>query len=56
VYTDAAVTEVRYFTFLPDFLPQGVVRLLTPLERLLERSPLAVYSAHYMAVLQKRSG
>ena len=45
--------EVRYFTFLPDFLPGPIVRGLAPLERWLERSPLSPYSAHYMAVLQK---
>jgi ubiquinone/menaquinone biosynthesis C-methylase UbiE/uncharacterized membrane protein YbhN (UPF0104 family) len=53
VYTDVPVAEVRYFTFFPDFLPQAVVRLLTPVERWLERSRLDVYSAHYMAVLRK---
>jgi SAM-dependent methyltransferase len=53
VYTDAPVVEIRYFTFLPDFLPQGVVRLLMPFERLIERSPLGVYSAHFMAVVRK---
>jgi SAM-dependent methyltransferase len=53
VYTDLPVSEVRYFTFFPDFLPQGVVRLLTPLERRLERSSLNMYSAHYMAVFRK---
>ena len=54
VYTDAAVDDVRYFTFLPDFLPQGIVRLLMPIERLLEASRLGVYSAHYMAVVRKK--
>lgn len=53
VYTDVPVSEVRYFTFFPDFLPQGLVSLLTPLERWLERSSLNVYSAHYMAVFRK---
>lgn len=53
VYTDAVVADVRYFTFLPDFLPQGIVRLLIPLERLLEASPLGAFSAHYMAVIRK---
>jgi ubiquinone/menaquinone biosynthesis C-methylase UbiE len=53
VYTDVPVAEVRYFTFFPDFLPQGLVSLLTPLERRLERSSLNVYSAHYMAVFRK---
>ena len=53
VYTDVPVADIRYFTFLPDFLPGRLVRFLTPLERLLEASPLAAYSAHYMAVLRK---
>ena len=52
-YTDAPVVDVRYFTFLPDFVPQTLVRLIGPLERLLEQSWLQVYSAHYMAVLEK---
>lgn len=53
MYTDARLVELRYFTFFPDFLPQPIVRLLAPVERLLEASPLGPYSAHYMAVLQK---
>jgi ubiquinone/menaquinone biosynthesis C-methylase UbiE/uncharacterized membrane protein YbhN (UPF0104 family) len=53
VYTDVPVADIRYFTFLPDFLPGRLVRLLTPIERLLEASPLGAYSAHYMAVLRK---
>ena len=52
-YTEAPVMDVRYFTFLPDFVPQRLVRLLRPVEQLLERSRLKVYSAHYMAVLEK---
>jgi SAM-dependent methyltransferase len=52
-YTDERVIDVRYFTFLPDFLPRSIVRVLTPIERLLEQSPLRVYSAHYMAVIEK---
>jgi ubiquinone/menaquinone biosynthesis C-methylase UbiE/uncharacterized membrane protein YbhN (UPF0104 family) len=51
-YTDAPVADVRYFTFLPDFVPQPIARLLGPLERWLESSSLRVYSAHYMAVLK----
>lgn len=53
-YTSAPVVDVRYFTFLPDFVPAPVVRLLAPVERFLERSAARVYSAHYMAVIQKR--
>jgi ubiquinone/menaquinone biosynthesis C-methylase UbiE len=52
-YTSMPVRDVSYFTFLPEFVPPIVLRLLAPLERLLEQSPLRVYSAHYMAVLQK---
>jgi ubiquinone/menaquinone biosynthesis C-methylase UbiE/uncharacterized membrane protein YbhN (UPF0104 family) len=54
-YTSAPVVDVRYFTFLPDFVPAPVVRLLAPLERLLERSTVRVYSAHYMAAICKRT-
>ncbi len=53
MYTDAPLVDLRYFTFLPDFVPQAIVRLLSPVERLLESSPLRVYSAHYVAVLRK---
>ncbi len=52
-YTDATVRSIEYFTFLPEFVPALVLRLLRPLEAMLEASPLRVYSAHYMAVLQK---
>jgi 2-polyprenyl-3-methyl-5-hydroxy-6-metoxy-1,4-benzoquinol methylase len=40
-----------FFTFLPDFTPQVAVRLLAPLERWLERSRLAFWSAHYQQIL-----
>jgi len=53
VYTEVPVSETRYFTFLPEFLPSVVVRLMRPIERVLEASPLAPYSAHYMAVFRK---
>lgn len=53
LYTPLPLREMAYFTFLPEFVPSFVVGLLRPIERLLERSPLRVYSAHYMAVLQK---
>jgi ubiquinone/menaquinone biosynthesis C-methylase UbiE/uncharacterized membrane protein YbhN (UPF0104 family) len=52
-YTDSPVIDIRYFTFLPEFVPGVVVRLLAPFERMLEKSPLGIYSAHYMAVLRK---
>lgn len=53
-YTDLPLVDVQYFTFLPDFVPQAVARVLSPIERLLESSPLRVYSAHYMATLRRR--
>ena len=52
-YTDVPVIDVRCFTFLPEFIPATLARLLAPIERRLESSPLGIYSAHYMAVLQK---
>lgn len=52
-YTAAPVVEARFFTFLPDFLPDAAIRLLAPVERWLERSAAREYSAHYMAVLRK---
>jgi ubiquinone/menaquinone biosynthesis C-methylase UbiE/uncharacterized membrane protein YbhN (UPF0104 family) len=51
--TSMAVVATEHFTFLPEFLPHALVTLFRPIERLLEASPLRVYSAHYMAVLQK---
>lgn len=53
IYTGTPVVEVRYFTFLPDFVPQVIARMLASFERMLEASSLGVYSAHYMAVLRK---
>jgi ubiquinone/menaquinone biosynthesis C-methylase UbiE/uncharacterized membrane protein YbhN (UPF0104 family) len=52
-YTDAPVVSSRYFTFMPEFVPVALLRLLQPIERLLETSALNVYSAHYMTVLRK---
>jgi len=52
-YSDAPVRRIEYFTFLPDFIPRFAMRALRPIEALLEASPLRVYSAHYMAALQK---
>ena len=45
--------DLQYFTFLPDFAPQWLMRYLLSLERRLEASPLRPYSVHYMAVLKK---
>jgi ubiquinone/menaquinone biosynthesis C-methylase UbiE len=45
--------EHKYFTFLPDFVPSIVQRLLGGLERRLERSSFGRFSAHYQACLVK---
>ena len=45
--------EVQYFSFLPDFLPAWLYRMLLPVEAWLERSRASTFSAHYMAVFQK---
>ncbi len=52
-YTRMPVARIEYFTFLPEFLPASLVRLLRPVERALERSRLNVYAAHYMAAFEK---
>lgn len=46
--------QVKYFTFLPDFLPLPLLRALRPLESWLESGRLARFSAHYMAVFVSR--
>lgn len=43
--------KVEYFTFLPDFVPEFVLKYLHGLETFLERSFFKKYSAHYMSVL-----
>ncbi len=47
------LVETRYFTFLPDFIPNALMPPFRVLERMLERSRLRRYSVHYMAVLEK---
>jgi ubiquinone/menaquinone biosynthesis C-methylase UbiE len=42
---------MSYFTFVPEFLPERLLKLLRPVERMLESSRLRKYSAHYMATL-----
>jgi SAM-dependent methyltransferase/uncharacterized membrane protein YbhN (UPF0104 family) len=46
--------HITYFTFLPDFLSPFMLKLLRPWEQWLESSSLCHYSAHYMAVLQRK--
>jgi len=51
-----AVRDVRYFTFLPDFVPRALMRPLGALEKRLESSRLRSHSVHYLAVLEKVDG
>lgn len=49
-------TEVEYFTFVPDFAPKFLLKLLMPVERMLETgSWTRRMSAHFMASLRKQS-
>lgn len=50
------VEDVSYFTFVPDFLPQALLRWMLPLEVRLESSRWARYSAHFMATFRKPGG
>ena len=45
--------DVKYFTFLPDFLPAWLLRPFLALERRLETSRLGHLSVHYMAIFRK---
>jgi SAM-dependent methyltransferase len=47
--------QVSYFTFLPDFLPRALMQSLLPLDRRLEHSRFARYSAHFMATLRREA-
>jgi SAM-dependent methyltransferase len=49
-----ALTGVHYYTFLPDFTPRVLYRLLEPLERRLEASRLRPYAAHFSAVYRRQ--
>jgi hypothetical protein len=45
--------KIWYFTFLPDFIPDRIVRPMALVQTWLENSALHVWSAHYMAQLVK---
>ncbi len=47
------LADIRYFTFLPDFIPRALMVPALAIERLLERGPTYPYSAHYFAVLTR---
>jgi SAM-dependent methyltransferase len=44
------LTALHFFSFMPDFVPAGLLGVLKPLERWLERSRLARFSAHFLAI------
>jgi len=44
----------EYFTFLPDFTPRFLLGAARRIEAFLERTPLRVWSAHYMAALRRK--
>jgi len=45
--------DVHYFTFIPDFVPRGLLPLVAPIERRLEAGPLASWAAHFVAVYER---
>ncbi len=47
------LVDIRYFTFLPDFIPHALMTPALGVERLLEGGPTYQYSAHYFAVLRR---
>lgn len=48
-----SLRETRYFTFLPDFMPQALMKAGSRLERQLENGRARRYSAHYFAVMRR---
>jgi ubiquinone/menaquinone biosynthesis C-methylase UbiE len=50
--TPFRVDRVEHYTFLPDFLPRGLLKAGRTLERALERGPLRRLGIHYTAVLR----
>lgn len=45
--------EIAFLTFVPDFMPRPLLRLLEPIEAQLERSRIRRFSAHFAATLLK---
>lgn len=50
------LVSLKFFTFLPDFTPNSLMKLFGRIEFWLENSPLYHLSVHYMAILQKSIG
>lgn len=54
MYRKFNIINIEYFTFFPDFLPEILINILSPVEKKLEESPiLKKYSAHYTMILEK---
>jgi ubiquinone/menaquinone biosynthesis C-methylase UbiE len=47
------LSNVQYFTFMPDFVPAWMMRPFLAVDRWLEASFLRPYSVHYMATLRR---
>ncbi len=48
------MSDLTYFTFLPDFLPRALLPPLLRIEAWMERSVLRGWSVHYQAVLTRQ--
>ena len=48
--------DVRFFTFMPDFIPAWMMKPCLALDRWLERSRFRSYAVHYVAVLERDPG
>ena len=46
--------KIIYFTFMPEFAGRFLMKLLEPIEKRLENSRYAIYSAHYLRVFENR--
>jgi SAM-dependent methyltransferase len=51
--TGLRLKRVEHFTFMPDFVPAGLLKYFLAIDRRLEHSFLRPYSVHYMAVLER---
>jgi len=47
------LVSIDYFTFLPNFTPRICFWAFKSVERILEKTPLKKFSAHYMATFRK---
>jgi len=47
--------EIEYFTFLPDFLPQFIHKIFSPIESILEKSKFNYWGAHFFATFTKNT-